>query len=511
MRILFWTELFWPSIGGIEVRCLSLASALASRGHEVAVITSHGNEPLPDDDSINGIAIFRFRFLEALASRRLDLFASERRRLATVKGRFRPDVVHVMFTDPTVLFHWQTQQARPCPTVVSIPIGIESLEAGPDTLLHHTLCDAAWTVAVSEAMLDDVLRLVPEISGRSSVIHNSIDEPEMQPSPLPFDPPQLLCLGRVVREKGFDIAIDAFSRMKRERFPGIRLVIAGDGPAREELEVQAAALDLSDSVIFTGWVQPDDVPALIDSATVMIVPSRWREAFGNVAVQAMQMGRPVIAADVGGIPEIVAEGITGYIVPSESPDILARTMERLLVERETAVRLGAAGRARAVKDFPFERHVDEHEQLYRRIMRYKPKTDNTAATVIDGEAIIVNLTTGVYYSMDKVGAEVWEMMEQGLSLHEISAAIAARHEIEQDKALADIEALAGKLVAEDLIEMSAAPGADAVPPLVGADRLPYAIPSLEIYRDMGDLLALDPPMPGLRDIPFHGTSERSGQ
>ena len=142
-------------------------------------------------------------------------------------------------------------------------------------------------------------------------------------------------------------------------------------------------------------------------------------------------------------------------------------------------------------------------------MRYKLKTDNTAATVIDGEAIIVNLTTGVYYSMDKVGAEVWEMIGQGLSTLKIAAAVAARYEIEQDKALVDIERLTEKLGAEDLIVMSDEPDAGVSDPELAANRLPYAIPRLEIYRDMGDLLALDPPMPGLRDIPLQVTTERS--
>ena len=142
--------------------------------------------------------------------------------------------------------------------------------------------------------------------------------------------------------------------------------------------------------------------------------------------------------------------------------------------------------------------------------RYKPKLDNIAATVIDGEAIIVNLTTGVYYSTDKVGADVWGMIEQEWSLDEISAAIAARYDVAADKVLADVEALAAKLVAEDLTE----PAADVMShpdlPAIGEQRAPYDVPSLQVYRDMGDLLALDPPMPGLRDIPLQKSADLSG-
>ncbi len=376
MKILFWTEQFWPSIGGIEVRCQNLGEELSRRGHEVCVVTSHGSHDVPDEDTINGIAVQRFGFLEALSTNRLDLFASERHRLVALKKSFRPDVAHVMLTDPTVLFHLQTEKAYPAPTVVTIPIGIDKLKGGADTLLHRTLRGAAWTIGISGFSLNEVRKVVPEIAERSSVIYNSINEPSVSPSPLPFDPPHLLCLGRVVEEKGFDIAIDAVSRMKRDQFPGITMTIAGDGPAREMLEAQASTSGLDSAVRFTGWVKPGDVADLINTATLMIVPSRWDEAFGNVAVQAMQMGRPVIGSDAGGIPEVVTDGVTGYIFPREDSGRLASMLESLLNDRQRARALGDAGSEKARTVFPFARHVDEHEQLYQKIIHdHQPRTD----------------------------------------------------------------------------------------------------------------------------------------
>ena len=94
-----------------------------------------------------------------------------------------------------------------------------------------------------------------------------------------------------------------------------------------------------------------------------------------------------------------------------------------------------------------------------------------------------------------------------MSVPQMSAAIAARYEIDQDKARADIQALAERLDAEDLIMMSDEPDADLSQPGPGGQRRSYEPPRLEIYRDMGDLLALDPPMPGLRDIPLQVTTE----
>jgi glycogen(starch) synthase len=367
VKILFWTELFWPSIGGIEVGCRALAKGLIGRGHEVSVVTSQGAEPLADEDAIDGIRVHRFRFLEALNTKNVALFASERRRLASLKQRLRADVVHVQFTDPTVLFHWQTHAAAPSATVIGIPIGIESQQGGADTLLGRTLERADWVIAVSEAMLSDVRRLFPEIESRSSVIYNSVDEPSIEPRPLAFDPARLLCLGRLVPEKGFDVAIDAFAGI-RDEFPGITLVIAGDGSARPALTHQVRSLGLDSAVEFTGWVQPDEVPALINRCTALIVPSRWREAFGIVAVQAMQMARPVVASDVGGLSEIVSDGITGYLIPAENPIILAQVLRDFLRDPVLAERLGKAGRSQAAARFPFHQHVCQHEHIYQMVV-----------------------------------------------------------------------------------------------------------------------------------------------
>ncbi len=133
---------------------------------------------------------------------------------------------------------------------------------------------------------------------------------------------------------------------------------------------------------------------------------------------------------------------------------------------------------------------------------YRPKAENIAATMIDGEAIIVNLTTGVYYSMDLLGAEVWGMLETGLSSDQIADRIAAQYEVSTGEARKDLDVLTEKLVAEDLIEAETESAATVAEHAKLPSRAPYAAPTLSIYRDMGDLLALDPPMPGLRDIPL---------
>jgi hypothetical protein len=140
--------------------------------------------------------------------------------------------------------------------------------------------------------------------------------------------------------------------------------------------------------------------------------------------------------------------------------------------------------------------------------RLTPSSDNITASVIDGEAIIVNLSTGVYYSMAETGGEVWSMVEEGRSLREMVDGLVAKYDASPEQAAQDLVRLAGELVKEEIVTVSEAGGGEPAPqvPAPGV-RSPYVPPVLNVYRDMGDLLALDPPMPGLRDIPWQDAGE----
>ena len=128
--------------------------------------------------------------------------------------------------------------------------------------------------------------------------------------------------------------------------------------------------------------------------------------------------------------------------------------------------------------------------------RLRPNEEEVAAKVIDGEAILINLSNGMYYSMDEVGGLVWEMIEGEHSLGEIAAGIATCYDISSEVAEADVHRLADELVRESLVMVStAAAAAGEIRSFDGQRDLPYETPGLVIYRDLGDLLALDPPMP----------------
>ncbi len=140
--------------------------------------------------------------------------------------------------------------------------------------------------------------------------------------------------------------------------------------------------------------------------------------------------------------------------------------------------------------------------------RFALNESEVAAKVIDGEAIILNLANGLYYSLDRVGSVVWELVGQRRSVEEIAAHLSGSYQVPLDTARDDVQQLVSELQEERLVTAAdgevPAPSPDGVIPRTAE---PYQTPRLNKYTDMADLLALDPPMPGLMDGPWSEASE----
>jgi len=361
VKLLYWVQQFHPYVGGVEVLAAHFLSALVERGHEPVVITSHGALDLPDDDEWRGIAIHRRPFAAALASGRADDVMALVAEVAGLKRHLAPDLVHVNVTDASPFFHLRTLTAHQSPSVVSPRVTVGG--GGPTSLLTDLLRSADAVTSVSAAALAAAVAVCPEIADRSRVILNALPEPVLAGVGAPPAEPVLAGAGRLVGDKGFDVAIRALAIVRQEH-PTAVLRLAGDGPARPDLEALADELGVADAVDLVGWVTPGDLPAFLAAATAVVMPSRWEEAFGLVALQAAQVGRPVVASRVGGLPEVVEDGVTGTLVPVEDADALARAVLDLLADPAEAARRGDAGRERARTDFAFDRYVDEYLGLY---------------------------------------------------------------------------------------------------------------------------------------------------
>ena len=362
MRILYLAEQLWPYIGGVEIFSTQLINALQKRGHEFFVITSRGSQNLPEQEIHNGMHMYRFLFEGALQRRNLGEIRTIQHRLARLKNDIQPDLVHLNGWAGSLYFYERTASVAVAPVLFSIHSPFR-FTSDKNTLLGRLLLSSDWVNAVSNAILLDARSMVPEIASRSSVIYNSLELPNLEPSPLPTDKPKILCLARLVPEKGADVAIEAFALLVK-RFPNARLVIAGDGRERSALEQQAARLGLTESIDFLGWVKPECVPELINSVSMLVVPSRYNEPFGLVALQAAQMARPVVATRCGGLPEIVTDQQTGLLVEKDDVLALADAIVFLLEHPTTAIRFGNAARQRVNEIFAWELFVDAYDGLY---------------------------------------------------------------------------------------------------------------------------------------------------
>lgn len=364
MKLLFVQETFWPSIGGIQVLSLRALVALRERGYEPTVIATFAGEDLPERDEVNGITVYRLPFRRSLEGRDLDAVIRCRNEYARLKNEICPDMVQLNFSGPSGFFLLATAAPDDPPLVVAVRHPLGEID-GEGTLVSRLLRSATWVTGNSQATLDGALKAAPDIESRCSVILNGLEAPTRPLTRLPLAPPELLFLGRLVREKGCHVAVEAF-RLIRESIPQARLTIAGDGPERPALQRQVRKLGLDDAVSFVGWVSPDAVPEVIDRAAVVLMPSR-EESFGLVALECGLMGRPVVASRVGGLPEVVRHGETGFVVPRDDPEAFARAAARLLSDPDRATCLGNAARARSLTTFTLERYVDEYDALYRRL------------------------------------------------------------------------------------------------------------------------------------------------
>jgi glycosyltransferase involved in cell wall biosynthesis len=167
-------------------------------------------------------------------------------------------------------------------------------------------------------------------------------------------------VARLEPEKGHQTLIEAWPHVLRE-VPDAYLLIVGEGSRRDFLEQWAAAHKVAHRVVFTG--RRDDIPAVTASLDVAVLPS-WREAQGLSILEAMAMSRPVVASDVGGIPEMIEDGVTGLLVEHDNPVALAGALTRLLKDRAWAAAIAKAGHDLVHERFCIELMVKAIEQIY---------------------------------------------------------------------------------------------------------------------------------------------------
>ncbi len=263
--------------------------------------------------------------------------------------------------------------ALPAAAAAGVPVRVGSRRGlNPDRTRWHRLAQrmayrfadrvVANSHAVARGMQQQGLRL-----DRLVVIPNGLDVSRFRPIARCGGVRHVGTLARLHPVKGLDVLVDALALLRPEA-PDLEATIVGEGPERAALERRIAERGLAGRVRLAG--HRDDVAAALAALDVFVLPSR-SEAFPNAAIEAMASALPVIASEVGGVPELIEDGRSGLLVPPGRPDALARAILELTRRPERARAMGRRGRADVLARFSFDRMVAGFEALYLEIAAAK--------------------------------------------------------------------------------------------------------------------------------------------
>jgi len=350
------------------------------------VVTQRYPRSLPAKQVIDGIPVHRilaFRPDAAmLRNSRFDLFLYgvltwhwKKRAFLSMLRAFNPDVINIHFPD------WQIHLLRSMLNGTKKTCLVTSIH-GHDIERYHSehtksqgnageglaavLQFSEAVVTCSEYMKGRTLHAFPECP-RIHVIPNGVEAATARSA---NEENIIVASGRFVQNKGFDILLHAFAVIA-DKFKDWSLRIVGDGERRNILEKIAAAHCISDRVDFTGKMSREQTLAIVRSAAFVVIPSR-KEGFGVVALEAMREGKAVIASNVGGLPEILAN--TGNALVPPDSDALAKAMMEYILFPEKRMRIGNENLLH-VKRFSVQRFLDSYEALYSSVL----KTDRNEA------------------------------------------------------------------------------------------------------------------------------------
>lgn len=355
--------------GGAEMNAVRLANELSRRGLRVYLLVARAGGPY-EAQVARGVRIVHLGG-SARGSSTLALLRAARGLRAWV-ARHRPDVLVPVMDLPAVAAITALAARRSPPVVVNV-------QNNPDAKIRQGWVlglvlraarilypRARAVVALSQGVADTLARRVPGLSGRVHVIPNigaAPDTPTLAAAPVAETPAPgrrlVVAAGRLVRQKNYPLLLEAMAALVSK--VDAELWILGRGPLQAELEARAQALGLGDRVRFLGF--RENPYAYMARADVFALSSSF-EGFGNVLVEAMASGVPVVSTDCPHGPgEIIRDGVDGLLVPPGDAAVLAGALQRVLEDAQLAARLREAGRVRA-REFDAARIAERWQAVF---------------------------------------------------------------------------------------------------------------------------------------------------
>jgi glycosyltransferase involved in cell wall biosynthesis len=380
LRVVFLAHAFPRSAGdptgGFLLR---LAVALRAEGVEVAAVAPAA-EGLVPAERLGGIPVRRYRYAPARAQR-LAYAGEMHRRAASPGGALalagllgagavavrrlarRADLVHAHWWFPAGV---QAMAARTCLPLVTTLHGtdVRLARSHPATraACARVLRASARVTAVSSWLADQAAGFAPGLARPVAVAPMPVDDHALHPGPGDRPRDELLFVGRLDRQKGAEVAVAAVAELAGPAAE-LPLRIVGTGPQEPALRRLAGELGVTGRVRWDGQLPQAELADRYRRAAVLVVPGR-DEGLGLVAVEGQLCGAPVVAAASGGLVDVVADGRTGRTFPPGRPEVLARTIEAVLADRDATARMAAAAREQAAARFGTAAAARTHAAVY---------------------------------------------------------------------------------------------------------------------------------------------------
>lgn len=388
MRILHLSWEYPPVMyGGLGRHVHALAETQAARGDDVVVITQ--SEPgYPHDEVVGGVRVIRVErdapYVPDWHSRFIEwtfgFNVAVARAGIALAGEWRPDVVHG--------HDWLVGQAAvlvcesmQLPFVLTVH-ATESGRMGGVLLSDQSWAidsTEQWTVGLADAVIvcsdymrDEVIGLFEPDPDAVTVIPNGIDPQDWTTTDSRrramrrrYGTPLVVFAGRLEAEKGAQTLIDAMPALRAE-VPDAQAVIIGTGGTEADLRARVRRRRLTDVVHFAGYVSDADLRATVAAADVAVVPSLY-EPFGFVALEAMALGAPLVAAGTGGLAEIVEADRTGWLFAPGDPAALASVLAGVLADRTEARARVTAARESLTRRFGWPGIADRTDSVYQSV------------------------------------------------------------------------------------------------------------------------------------------------
>jgi glycosyltransferase involved in cell wall biosynthesis len=381
MKILFVPSSYLPVIGGLQINTHNLAKTLKSKGIEISVLTG-GKSIFSKRTILDGILVHSLPFYVFRGTVKSFFAFVVRGIVCFFKGfvillRTRPDIVNIHFLGSNAFYFLWLKRVLPFKLVITLH---GSNEAPKEDLrrtegyweamiLNWTakkmLQEADAIIPISKHLHNKVIRLHPEVKRKCVIIPVGIKLDDFK-SIMSERGDYILALGRLDYEKGFDILLTAFTKIT-DGFPELKLIIAGGGAERNSLTRLAISLRISDRVLFCGEVTREKAFELLSKCAFLVVPSR-SEGFGVVILEAMAFGKAVVATSIGGIPELIRDGETGFLVPPDDPEELSRVISRLLSDERLAKDVGSRALEAIAGTYNWDAIADKYLTVYRAVL-----------------------------------------------------------------------------------------------------------------------------------------------